>query len=185
MQYGKASQLKSGLVLMSLLGALCFGGSAFAEGWGDKSWGDDSKHESMHMSMEGHHAKGGWDKDMNQDSEGYMTMRMRMVWNLDLDEGQRVKVRKIQRDLRAKVWALEDKIEDISDDLFALYRVDQRNAKKIGEVYGRIFDLRRQKIELMIEAGNDIEAILTSDQRKMLKKMRSSQHHSWGSGWSK
>ncbi len=114
-------------------------------------------------------------------SEGHMTARLRAVWNLDLNAEQRTKIRKIQRELREKHWILEDKIEDISDKLFELYRAPERDAKAIGKVYGQIFDYRRQMIELAIEAGNEVGKVLTPQQRKYWMMMLP--QPKWGAGW--
>lgn len=179
MRLASGNQLKKGLVMASCVAVMLFSTSTMAEGWGDKSWGDDDKKGMSSMHKEHHGKSKSWDQTFSQDSEGHMTMRMRMVWNLDLNEAQRVKVRKIQRSLRAKVWEIEDKIEDISDTLFGMYKAEKRDAKKIGEVYSKIFDLRRQKIELMINAGNEVESVLTASQRKMMNKMRFDRR--WGS----
>lgn len=179
MQAGVKRFGKNGLAALGLIAVLGLVSSPLmASEWSNKSWGDDKSEEKKPSSM-GHDKS--WSKSEGQDSEGHMTMRMRMIWNLDLSAKQRTKIRKIQRDLRAKVWGIEDRIEDISDEIFNLYQADKRDAKKIGAIYGKIFDLRRQKIEMMINAGNDVEAVLTKQQTGMLKKMRS--HRKWGSGW--
>lgn len=146
-------------------------------GWHDDM--DGKKHHSGHHGKPKGHG-GGWGYG-GMDSDSHMTARLRMVWNLDLNSEQRTKIRTLQRELRADVWELEDKIEDVSDELMKLYRSDERDAKKIGTVYGKIFDLRRQKIERMIEAGNAVEKLLTKEQKKQLKKMRFKPQ--WGSGW--
>lgn len=163
-----------GVLAAALLGASV---SATAGSWGDKGdWdkGDKDAH-SMHndMGWGDKHGKDGKDWGGNMmEGEGHMSMRMRMVWNLDLDAGQRSKIRGIQRELRGKAFALDDKIEDTSDKLFDLYRADNRDPKAIGKVYDEIFKVRREKIELMIDYGNKIEAVLSDDQRKQMKKFR-------------
>jgi Spy/CpxP family protein refolding chaperone len=149
-------------------------------GWHDDDMMGAPGHHSQHHGQDGGGHWGKWG-GMGMDSQGHMTARLRMVWSLDLSDEQRSKIRKLQRDLRAKVWAIEDKIEDTSDELMKLYRAEKRDAKKIGAVYDKIFDMRRQKIEAMIEAGNAVEDVLTDKQRKQLKKMRHSPR--WGAGW--
>jgi len=148
------------------------------------SWGSGDGKSQGGGHQHGHGKKGGgfsggsnWGM-----SEGFMTARLRAVWSMDLNKDQKTKIRAIQRDLRAKHWDLEDKIELASDKIFDLYKTDTRDAKAIGKVYAEIFDYRRQIIELAIEAGNKVEAVLTNDQRMMLKKFRPK--HKWGGGWS-
>ena len=144
-----------------------------ASPWGDKGgWSDDedkpAKHHGMMMEWD---KDGDWGKGAMQD-EGHMTMRMRLVWNLDLSDGQRKKIRELQRELRPKAFALDDKIEDTSDQLFKLYREEKRDPKAIGKVYDEIFKYRREKIELLIDYGNQVEAVLTDAQRQQIKKFR-------------
>ncbi|MDX1812817.1 MAG: hypothetical protein R3240_12750, partial [Gammaproteobacteria bacterium] len=130
-----------------------------------------------------HHSdkKSSWGKSPMGMESGYMTARLRKVWNLNLSAKQRAKIRKIQRDLRATVWQHEDAVEEISDKLFDLYKADKRDAKAIGKVYAEIFDHRRQIIEAQIQAGNDVEAELTKEQRQSMHKW--GPKPKWGAGW--
>jgi len=91
---------------------------------------------------------------------------------LDLTEQQRTKINKVQDDLRKKNWNTMGKIMDEKARLRDLYAADKRDSKKIGAVYGRIFDLKRRMIEATITARNQQEAILTKEQRKQLKQWR-------------
>jgi len=138
-----------------------------------------------HAHGKNHGAGGNWKDKMGggfaMGGEGFMTARLRAVWTLDLSQDQKTKIRAIQRDLRSKHWALEDKIELTADKLFDLYKTDKRDAKAIGKVYGEIFDYRRQIIELAIEAGNGVESVLTKQQLMSLKKWRP--QPKWGGGW--
>ena len=170
-------------ILKTLLTA-CVLGVAAPVALADGDWGGGMKKD--HHMMKGHHAKMGksWDGAKGGEwsmSEGHMTARLRAVWNLDLTPEQRARIRKIQRDLRKKHWALEDKIEDVSDKLFELYRAPERDAKAIGKIYGQIFDYRRQMIELAIEAGNEVGKVLTPEQRRQWMMMLP--HPKWGAGW--
>jgi len=170
----------------SLLLALLLGVSAsvVAAPHNMASWGDDAKKDSGHKAGSGHAMGGDWGKkgkSLGMGGEGYMTARLRAVWTLDLSKDQKSKIRAIQRDLRAKHWALEDKVELASDKLFDLYNSDSRDAKAIGKVYGEIFDYRQEIIEIAIEAANKVEAELTKEQLASLKKWRPK--HKWGGGW--
>ena len=170
------------VVMISAIAVASVGLSANAADWDSKG---GMSHDDMHGSGHGdakHGKSKSWDGGGMQ-AEGHMTARMRAVWSLDLEQAQKDKIRKITRALRAEAWAIDDKIEDVSDELFGLYQADKRDAKKIGDVYGKIFDLRRQKIEKMVEGGNQVEAVLTKKQLEMLKKWRPK--HKWGGGWGK
>ncbi|MDH5300375.1 MAG: Spy/CpxP family protein refolding chaperone [Gammaproteobacteria bacterium] len=146
-----------------------------AQGWGAEG-GKGGGHHSAHKS-----GGGDWDNKGGMESEGHMTMRLRMVWNLDLNDRQKKEIRAITRELREKTQGLDDKIEDTSDELFTLYGGKVRNPQEIGKVYAKIFDYRRQIIELSIDAGNRVEAILTPEQRQAMHKYMPKPR--WGSSW--
>ena len=171
----------------SLLLALVFGvsTSVVAAPHNMASWGGEAKKESGHMAGSGHAMGGDWKSkkgnSLGMGGEGFMTARLRAVWTLDLSKDQKTKIRAIQRDLRSKHWALEDKIELAADKLFDLYNSGNRDAKAIGKVYGEIFDYRQEIIEIAIDAGNKVEAELTKEQLASLKKWRPK--HKWGGGW--
>ena len=58
------------------------------------------------------------------------------------------------------------------EKLHELYGAEQRDAKKIGKVYGALFNLQRQMIETKIDAHNRMEAVLTAEQREQLEQQR-------------
>ncbi len=157
---------------------LLFGmSSAAIAGWGGAGGhhGHHSKSSDKHSGWNG--AMGSWGMS---EGEGFMTARLRAVWTLDLDQDQKDKIREIQREARKIHWELEDKIEEVSDQLFEQYQYPKRDAKAIGKIYGKIFDLRRQIIENGIIAGNKVEEVLTKEQWKSLKKHKMKK---WGAGW--
>ena len=173
----------------TILAALFFGFSVSvsAAPHNMASWGGDKKEGHASHGASGH-GGGDWKKSKGSNSlgmggEGFMTARLRAVWSFDLTKKQKANIRAIQRDLRSKHWALEDKIEVTSDKLFDLYNgMGERDAKAIGKVYGEIFEFRRQIIVNAIEAGNKVEAELTKKQLEGLRKWRPK--HKWGGGWS-
>jgi len=91
---------------------------------------------------------------------------------LDLSEEQRAKLHKIEDEQRKKTWGLTGKIMDESAKLRELYGADAPDANKIGAVYDRIFDLKRELIVTGIEARNKARALLTPEQQKQLKQQR-------------
>lgn len=101
---------------------------------------------------------------------------LRQISMLDLTLEQRSRLNKIQYDLRKQHWALKGKILDEQAKLHDLYTADRPDAKKIGSVYGAIFDVRRQMIEARIEAANRARELLTREQIDMLRQ--SGQHGS-------
>ena len=101
---------------------------------------------------------------------------------LDLDDKQRKEMRGIQKDLRKKVWALKGQIMNEQDALADLYDADTPNAKAIGNVYGKIFNLKRQIIEATVEAGNKRRGVLNKEQREMMDGMRGGMGSGMGPG---
>lgn len=94
------------------------------------------------------------------------------VYMLDLSEAQRKKIRTIQRELQKERWKVMGKMMDHKNRLEDLFSADKRDAAKIGAVYAKIFDLKRQMIESSIRAGNRQLDVLTAAQRKQLKQLR-------------
>ncbi len=94
------------------------------------------------------------------------------IWMLDLSDEQRTTIHKIQDELRKAHWRVMGKVMDESSKLRDLYSEEEWDQKRIGAVYGTIFDLRRQLIEARIDAHNRIVAALTKQQREQLKNIR-------------
>ena len=136
--------------------------TANAEEWGAGSWDDKGGKGGGAANWGGAGAMGF--------GEGHMTARLRAIWKLDLTAEQKVKIRAIQKDLRAKHWELEDKIDEASDELMGMYKFPKRDPQAIGKVYGKIFDYRRQMIELAVDAGNKAGDVLTTEQWKEWQK---------------
>ncbi len=92
---------------------------------------------------------------------------------LDLKDQQRSKIGKISDALRKKNLNLMGKMMDEMSKLRDLYAVDKRDPKKIGAIYGKFFELKRQMIEATIDARNRQEAVLTKEQREKMRRSRS------------
>jgi Spy/CpxP family protein refolding chaperone len=103
-------------------------------------------------------------------------MGMGPVWMLKLTDEQRAKISKLQNELRKKQWATMGQIMDEREKLFELYSTENPDSKKVGAVYGKIFDLRRQMIEAAIDTRNRVQGLLTQEQRAQLEQWR----HGWG-----
>jgi Spy/CpxP family protein refolding chaperone len=91
---------------------------------------------------------------------------------LNLTPDQKVKLNKIQLDLRKQHWALMGKNIDNKALLNELYAADRPDPKKIGQVYASIFDIRRQMIESRIDAMNRMKDVLTKEQLDKLKQLQ-------------
>lgn len=92
---------------------------------------------------------------------------------LNLSAEQRTKINAIQDSLRKQQWTLQGKINDEEARLRDLYLVDQPDPKKVGQTYDAIFDLRRQMIEAQVQAQNQMQNVLTAEQRNQIRQFRS------------
>lgn len=95
---------------------------------------------------------------------------------LNLDESQQKKMTQIQDDLRKKHWELMGKMNDEYAKLRDLYFADKRDPEAIGKQLQQVFDLRRQMMVDSIDAQNRMEALLTTEQKKQMRKY-------YGHGW--
>ncbi len=107
---------------------------------------------------------------------------MGRVEMLDLTKEQRTSIHRLQDQLRKANWDAMGKMMDESSKLRELFAVDKPDAKKIGAVYGNIFDLRRQMIENKIDTQNRVDAVLTAEQREQLKQRGHGHGHGAGRG---
>lgn len=199
--------LMTGVLLAVVVG---IGASlALAHGDGSMMRGDTPSYGTGHMGMMGepgmadHHRggmghMGGRDMAGHMHGMGYMGMMgtgpammemmdspgmmgaMGRVEMLDLTKEQRASIHKLQDQLRRTNWDAMGKIMDESSKLRELFAADKPDAKKIGAVYGNIFDLRRQMIENKIDTQNRLDAVLTMEQREQLKQR--GHGHGYGAG---
>jgi SWI/SNF chromatin-remodeling complex subunit SWI1 len=94
------------------------------------------------------------------------------IWLLDLKPEQRIRLNKIQLDLRKQHWSLAGKNIDSQALLYDLYAAERPDPKKIGQVYAAMFDIRRQMIEAQIDASNRARDILTREQLEKLRLLK-------------
>jgi Spy/CpxP family protein refolding chaperone len=99
----------------------------------------------------------------------------RMLDALNLTDAQRADVNKIRDDVRRKNWDLLGKMQDEQAKLRDLYAAEKLDRPAISAAYKRLGDLRQQRIDNMLEANEKIDAILSPEQRKQLRR--------WGLGW--
>jgi Spy/CpxP family protein refolding chaperone len=129
-----------------------------------------------HPHMYGPHDGCGYESGMGHEMMGGMGMmespRAGMVRALSLSDEQRAKINKLSDKLQHDNWAAMGAIMDESAKLRDLYEADRRDPAAIGKEYQKIFDMKRQMIEAMITTQNQIEDLLTDEQRAQLKDMR-------------
>lgn len=148
------------------------------------SYADDDKRNYMGMGH-GHMGYGNMGNGhMGQGHMGYghmgshqmgmMGMGYGFMNNLDLSKEQRTTMRNIHKEMRTQQFALQDKISELSDELQLLYKEDKPNVKKVSSVYKKIFDIKRQQIELGITTKNKSYDVLNKEQKDKLKELQSS-----------
>lgn len=126
-------------------------------------------HDGMGYDMSGGHGMMG---EGMSGGHGMMTPGIGMLNSLDLSDDQRTRINKLSDELQHKNWATMGMMNDETNILRDLYHADKRDPSAIGNEYKKIFDLKRQMIEAMIAGQNDMEALLTDEQRAKLKELR-------------
>jgi len=102
-------------------------------------------------------------------------MGMHMFAALDLTDEQRAKIARIFEDARRKNWDAMGKVMDESAALRDLYNAPTHDVAAIGRQTVKIAELRRPIIEAMVTAHDQIEALLTTEQKGRLRSF----HHGW------
>lgn len=96
-------------------------------------------------------------------------MEMQMLAGLDMTDQQRAKVFRLFDDARKKNWDAMGKVMDESAILRDLYSAPTHDAAAIGRQTVKIAELRRPIIETMVTTHDQIEAVLTSEQKAQLR----------------
>jgi len=91
---------------------------------------------------------------------------------LDLSDEQRGQISRIRDEERRKHWNVAGQIMDQQSRLRSVYEADRPDPKQVGEVYADISKLRRQMVETHVAADNEIQRVLTQEQREQLKQWR-------------
>ena len=94
---------------------------------------------------------------------------MQAIQLSDLTDEQRKELGKLAQELRKETWAQMGPMMDEESKLAELYAQDPVDEKAVGEVYARIFDLKRQTIESHIRTENRVKSILTPEQWTQLQ----------------
>jgi Spy/CpxP family protein refolding chaperone len=95
--------------------------------------------------------------------------------HMDLTPEQDRKILKIQDQLRKKHHDIKGRMMDEQVMLRDLYLTDKQDKVAILAVYRKLGDLRLQRVEAGLDAQSKIDAVLTKEQREMLK----SHHPFW------
>jgi Spy/CpxP family protein refolding chaperone len=88
---------------------------------------------------------------------------------LNLTDEQRDKILALQEENRSKNWGTMGQMRSEMFKLRGMYNSDKLDSKAYSEQQKKVDDLRRQMIASRIEARDQIEKILTPEQRKQFR----------------
>jgi Spy/CpxP family protein refolding chaperone len=89
---------------------------------------------------------------------------------LGISEEQRQKVLAIQEEHRTKNWAAMGEVRAEQYKLRSLYSAEKVDADKVAEQQKKVDELRRALLKSRVEAHNQMAAVLTPEQRKLLRE---------------
>ncbi|MGW8246611.1 MAG: Spy/CpxP family protein refolding chaperone [Acidiferrobacterales bacterium] len=99
---------------------------------------------------------------------------------LNLSQAQRDKIEAIQQNMRKSHFAMMESMIKEREKLAELYNQEYPSPSKVGAVYGRIFAIQRQMIESSISAHNQMNKVLTKEQREQIQQWHRGM---WGGGY--
>lgn len=91
---------------------------------------------------------------------------------LDLTQEQQRKINSIHDQLRKQVYNVQGQIADQQARLRDLYIQEQPDPKQVGDVYTRIATLQGQIAQARTQAHNQIQGVLTPEQKQQLSQWR-------------
>ena len=160
--------LRKTLTAAILIGGTVLGASALADppqgAYGDGMMGSDGQGPGM---------MGGHGPGMMGGGPGMMGMPMYAA--LDLTDEQRAKVARIFEEMRKKNWDAMGKVMDETAILRDLYNAPTHDPAAIGRQTVKIAEMKRPIIESMVTAHDQVDALLTTEQKGRLR--------SFGRGW--
>ncbi|MHB8453506.1 MAG: Spy/CpxP family protein refolding chaperone [Acidiferrobacterales bacterium] len=98
---------------------------------------------------------------------------------LNLTDQQRKTINGVFDAERKQHWVVMGKMLDEQEKLRDLFAQDEPDPKKVGAVYGQIAILRQQMIEAHVQAENQMQNVLTKEQREQFHEWR---RGDWGPG---
>ena len=93
---------------------------------------------------------------------------------LKLSDEQRDKIQTIQEEHRQKNWAAMGQLRSEMFKLRRMFNTDKVDANAVAEQQKKVDELRRQMLKSRIESYNQIEGVLTPEQRKQFRQI-----HPW------
>lgn len=89
---------------------------------------------------------------------------------LDLSADQEKKIAGIHEDMRRKTWDTMGQLQSEQFKLRSLYMADKPDPNAIADQQKKVDDLRRTMIKARVEAGNEMQAVLTKEQRERMRE---------------
>ena len=96
---------------------------------------------------------------------------------LDLSDDQRDKMFAIHEGARSKTFGTMTRMRAEQYALAKMYRADKVDPNAVADQQKKVDELRREIIRSHVQTRNDVEALLTPEQKKQLR-----QHAAWWSG---
>jgi Spy/CpxP family protein refolding chaperone len=90
--------------------------------------------------------------------------------NLGLTDEQRTKINNILDTERKQHWAIMGQMMEEQSKMRDLYSVDEPDPKKVGAAYAQLAKLQQQMLETHIQASNQMQQVLTKEQREQLRQ---------------
>ena len=110
----------------------------------------------------------------------YMPGWIEYADDLDLSDQQNERVETIREQARDDQWELSRRMREEQWKLMTLFRADSPDPAEIGKQYARMSDLNRQNLDISVDAQRRIEALLTQEQRDVLRDRRRAWMMNWG-----
>lgn len=92
--------------------------------------------------------------------------------DLDLSDQQVERIDAIRERARDMQWDFSRRVREGQWQLMKLLRADNPDPAEVGKQYASISDLSRQMLEQSVDTRNQIDAILTQEQRVDLRRWR-------------
>ncbi len=89
----------------------------------------------------------------------------------DLSDEQREKILAVQEENRQKNWATMGQMRSEMFKLRRMYYADKVDANALADQQKKVDDLRREMLKSRVASRDQMEAILTPEQRKQLRQL--------------
>lgn len=89
---------------------------------------------------------------------------------LSLSDDQRNKINKIHDAERKQHWAIMGKMMDVENKQRDLLAQSEPDPKQVGAAYAEMAKLRQQMLETHVQANNDMQKVLTEEQREQMQQ---------------